>query len=299
MSEDNKCPICKDVFNDKVSHEPCGHEFCKSCINRWYQVLHRIICPLCRTVKRKNVEREINSYFESQDERHDLKFILENQTEDFTIREDSLNLIINEENYYNHYVQAHPKTLKMLLDNNIDISIYLKIRSFDEKTCVQIKMNFDEILRDGKIYINLNLKLDEDSQLIIYEINTKKELVNAGIERLYYKCVMHEPGCNNKEINELIYSQSLLKTSFISSLISNEGIIYSFDLDQYYREFDLKIEQNNENTILKPGLLLLNFNGSEEHTSELQSRQYLVCRLLLEKKKKKHTKHPHTTNLQH
>src|SRR5438445_9994707 len=27
---------------------------------------------------------------------------------------------------------------------------------------------------------------------------------------------------------------------------------------------------------------------SEEHTSELQSRQYLVCRLLLEKKKRKH-----------
>src|SRR5438445_10229457 len=32
---------------------------------------------------------------------------------------------------------------------------------------------------------------------------------------------------------------------------------------------------------------------SEEHTFELQSRQYLVCRLLLEKKKKKkkHNKH--------
>src|SRR3712207_8139721 len=29
------------------------------------------------------------------------------------------------------------------------------------------------------------------------------------------------------------------------------------------------------------------FQRSEEHTSELQSRQYLVCRLLLEKKKKK------------
>src|SRR3712207_7483757 len=28
---------------------------------------------------------------------------------------------------------------------------------------------------------------------------------------------------------------------------------------------------------------------SEEHTSELQSRQYLVCRLLLEKKKKRNT----------
>src|SRR3712207_9200594 len=33
--------------------------------------------------------------------------------------------------------------------------------------------------------------------------------------------------------------------------------------------------------------LLQGFDGvrSEEHTSELQSRQYLVCRLLLEKKK--------------
>src|SRR3712207_8993130 len=30
---------------------------------------------------------------------------------------------------------------------------------------------------------------------------------------------------------------------------------------------------------------------SEEHTSELQSRQYLVCRLLLEKKKHDHPAH--------
>src|SRR3712207_8311542 len=29
------------------------------------------------------------------------------------------------------------------------------------------------------------------------------------------------------------------------------------------------------------------YDRSEEHTSELQSRQYLVCRLLLEKKKRK------------
>src|SRR5438876_6370658 len=34
---------------------------------------------------------------------------------------------------------------------------------------------------------------------------------------------------------------------------------------------------------------------SEEHTSELQSPVHLVCRLLLEKKKKKQTPHPLTT----
>src|SRR5438445_8355763 len=35
---------------------------------------------------------------------------------------------------------------------------------------------------------------------------------------------------------------------------------------------------------------------SEEHTSELQSRQYLVCRLLLEKKKKNKKKKISTNN---
>src|SRR3712207_7544600 len=35
---------------------------------------------------------------------------------------------------------------------------------------------------------------------------------------------------------------------------------------------------------LSPHLSITDFRRSEEHTSELQSRQYLVCRLLLEKK---------------
>src|SRR3712207_7735677 len=39
------------------------------------------------------------------------------------------------------------------------------------------------------------------------------------------------------------------------------------------------------------GLVLRHFqHRSEEHTSELQSRQYLVCRLLLEKKNNNHNK---------
>src|SRR3712207_6926382 len=41
----------------------------------------------------------------------------------------------------------------------------------------------------------------------------------------------------------------------------------------------------------RPPAFLPEPDRSEEHTSELQSRQYLVCRLLLEKKKT----HSHTT----
>src|SRR5205814_4439808 len=41
--------------------------------------------------------------------------------------------------------------------------------------------------------------------------------------------------------------------------------------------------------LAEPGVMVVNFmdDRSEEHTSELQSLRHLVCRLLLEKKKKK------------
>src|SRR3712207_7805829 len=52
--------------------------------------------------------------------------------------------------------------------------------------------------------------------------------------------------------------------------------------------------QLDQGIILRPTLYVLRgllsvdrLRRSEEHTSELQSRQYLVCRLLLEKKKNK------------
>src|SRR6476620_12763186 len=41
--------------------------------------------------------------------------------------------------------------------------------------------------------------------------------------------------------------------------------------------------------------IVLTYHRSEEHTSELQSRQYLVCRLLLEKKKKPLPRPHHTS----
>src|SRR3712207_8182942 len=48
-------------------------------------------------------------------------------------------------------------------------------------------------------------------------------------------------------------------------------------------ESDLSIQATN--ALKKPVLARETCVRSEEHTSELQSRQYLVCRLLLEKKK--------------
>src|SRR2546421_7900527 len=55
--------------------------------------------------------------------------------------------------------------------------------------------------------------------------------------------------------------------------------------------FTLEALEQNPNTLLG------GVDRSEEHTSELQSRSDLVCRLLLEKKKK--TSRPHKTRIGH
>src|SRR3712207_8493927 len=70
-------------------------------------------------------------------------------------------------------------------------------------------------------------------------------------------------------------------------------------VSQHYSKWDLCIRASFGT--IPPSLRALPFSDdlnrceirSEEHTSELQSRQYLVCRLLLEKKKNKH----HSANL--
>src|SRR3712207_7250928 len=51
------------------------------------------------------------------------------------------------------------------------------------------------------------------------------------------------------------------------------------------RDFALELFQQAQSLRSEEGYY---WTRSEEHTSELQSRQYLVCRLLLEKKKETH-----------
>src|SRR5690554_7233070 len=53
---------------------------------------------------------------------------------------------------------------------------------------------------------------------------------------------------------------------------------------------ELQSQQADKEEILYGPPANIAFDRSEEHTSELQSRPHLVCRLLLEKKKKKQNK---------
>src|SRR3712207_8714520 len=91
-----------------------------------------------------------------------------------------------------------------------------------------------------------------------------------------------------------------------STLFPYTTLFRSYFLPRFFNSHSLMASPANALNALAPLLLgaysnidcpcpalsaIATFSGmqrSEEHTSELQSRQYLVCRLLLEKKKKTH-----------
>src|SRR3712207_8838180 len=73
-------------------------------------------------------------------------------------------------------------------------------------------------------------------------------------------------------------------TLFRSAAIANLNV---FEQERTIEKLQPKIELLEK--LLRRVAVIPAVRRSEEHTSELQSRQYLVCRLLLEKKKKQHT----------
>src|SRR3712207_7341272 len=75
----------------------------------------------------------------------------------------------------------------------------------------------------------------------------------------------------------------------IRAQIAARAIFAADDLDARIRELDYRIDAHAQTGLRIQVRTLVEratrWLRSEEHTSELQSRQYLVCRLLLEKKK--------------
>src|SRR3712207_8991299 len=72
-----------------------------------------------------------------------------------------------------------------------------------------------------------------------------------------------------------------MKVALITTIF---GIIVALVLQVFYNYILSKIDHITSQ-MEESAISLLDSVRSEEHTSELQSRQYLVCRLLLEKKK--------------
>src|SRR3712207_8416479 len=81
-----------------------------------------------------------------------------------------------------------------------------------------------------------------------------------------------------------IYTLSLHDALPIYRMVETAAAIAEGDLSRRVPDADPDTELGRLGAALNN--MLTQIERSEEHTSELQSRQYLVCRLLLEKKKK-------------
>src|SRR5690242_21957551 len=93
----------------------------------------------------------------------------------------------------------------------------------------------------------------------------------------------------------LYISRSVTSTVFTFFFFNDTATteIYTLSLHDALPIFDPESDRGNRCDLEERGVLRLRFSSdidgrSEEHTSELQSHVNLVCRLLLEKKKKRH-----------
>lgn len=57
-----RCSVCLELFTDPVS-TPCGHNFCKFCIEKYWDSTELCSCPLCKETFYKRPELRINISF--------------------------------------------------------------------------------------------------------------------------------------------------------------------------------------------------------------------------------------------
>uniref|UniRef100_A0A8C1B529 E3 ubiquitin-protein ligase TRIM39-like n=1 Tax=Cyprinus carpio carpio TaxID=630221 RepID=A0A8C1B529_CYPCA len=60
LSEEIQCSVCLDVFTDPVT-TPCGHNFCKICLNKCWDNSQTCSCPYCKETFKQRPDLKINT----------------------------------------------------------------------------------------------------------------------------------------------------------------------------------------------------------------------------------------------
>uniref|UniRef100_A0A673II95 RING-type domain-containing protein n=1 Tax=Sinocyclocheilus rhinocerous TaxID=307959 RepID=A0A673II95_9TELE len=60
LNEELQCSICLDVFTDPVT-TPCGHNFCRTCLNKFWTNTQTCFCPLCKEKFSRRPDLKINT----------------------------------------------------------------------------------------------------------------------------------------------------------------------------------------------------------------------------------------------
>uniref|UniRef100_A0A673GST5 Uncharacterized protein n=1 Tax=Sinocyclocheilus rhinocerous TaxID=307959 RepID=A0A673GST5_9TELE len=85
LNEELQCSICLDVFTDPVT-TPCGHNFCKTCLNKCWTITHTCFCPLCKetfsrrpAIKINTTLREVVQHFKEKLNQEESEQMIQNR----------------------------------------------------------------------------------------------------------------------------------------------------------------------------------------------------------------------------
>src|SRR3712207_1416564 len=205
----------------------------------------------------------------------------------------------NYEDASNLAIESADKELKLEQEINTAIKerIEIQTRMFDEEEeryskrvsySEYLKDVFNKTDEDRMKYTKQILEVNKDYQDNLYDhLNT----IMAQRDSLERNTA--EWNILNQQIGE--YQQKLIDTS--KSIEDQKQAIKDLEWEtqikkytELFNNLQDKIGDTHDKLEILMGTNSNDYTGrikrSEEHTSELQSRQYLVCRLLLEKKKK-------------
>src|SRR5690625_6601492 len=116
--------------------------------------------------------------------------------------------------------------------------------------------------------------LDKSFEIVFNDNKKSEESVKIGNEEPAFKIILNE-SLNKKELFK--NPSVVLGEAYMDKVIEIEGDLY----DALVTIMDIRKKAMSDEGMLKK-VFSSDYNRSEEHTSELQSRGHIVCRLLLE-----------------
>src|SRR3712207_4612480 len=193
--------------------------------------------------------------------------------------------VLREEGVEVVLVNSNPATI--MTDKEVADKVYLEPLTVEFVEKVIEKEKPDSILAGvgGQTALNLAVELSDKNILKKHNvkvIGTSIESIKEGEDRELFKAMMDRIG------------QPIIESEIITDIESGKKFAQTIGYPVIVRPAytlggtggGIANDEEELEKILPSGLQASSINQrSEEHTSELQSRQYLVCRLLLEKKK--------------
>ncbi|XP_050957323.1 E3 ubiquitin-protein ligase TRIM39-like isoform X2 [Labeo rohita] len=195
LTEELKCSVCLDVFKDPVS-TPCGHNFCKSCLNQCWEKSENCICPLCKEIFSKRPDLKLNTALRQVVQLYEKKFTLSKSKVLCDICDDTKmkalkSCLVCQTSYCEKHLEPHQRVLSFkkhkLMDpvENIKDYICQKHERPLDLFCRDDQMRVCVFCTDGDHRTHKTVTLEEESKEKKAQLmKTQKDVQQMILDRI-------------------------------------------------------------------------------------------------------------------